>query len=96
MLIIGPGQGLSFLIFFNVKVCCLLCRRGDSNEYTQYTTFNIKKKIILNYPKSFETAMVNQPSVFKTPKFYCNLASELPEYLNDFADLHIIFQREYT
>ena len=26
--------------------------RGDSNEYTQYTTFNIKKKIALNYPKS--------------------------------------------
>ena len=26
--------------------------RGDSNEYTQYTFFNIKKKIILNYPKS--------------------------------------------
>ena len=26
--------------------------RGDSNEYTQYTLFNIKKKITLNYPKS--------------------------------------------
>ena len=27
--------------------------RGDSNEYTQYTIFNIKKKkITLNYPKS--------------------------------------------
>ena len=26
--------------------------RGDSNEYTQYTIFNIKKKVILNYPKS--------------------------------------------
>ena len=26
--------------------------RGDSNEYTQYTIFNIKMKIILNYPKS--------------------------------------------
>ena len=25
---------------------------GDSNEYTQYTVFNIKKKITLNYPKS--------------------------------------------
>ena len=24
----------------------------DSNEYTQYTTFNIKKKISLNYAKS--------------------------------------------
>ena len=45
---------------------------------------NIKKKIILNYPKSatmgffdkrlskeFETAVVNEPSVFETQKFYC-------------------------
>ena len=24
----------------------------DSNEYTQYTIFNIKKKIALNYPNS--------------------------------------------
>ena len=26
--------------------------RGDSNEYTQYTIFNIKRKVTLNYPKS--------------------------------------------
>ena len=26
--------------------------KGDSNEYTQYTIFNIKKKITLNCPKS--------------------------------------------
>ena len=26
--------------------------KGDSNEYTQYPIFNIKMKIILNYPKS--------------------------------------------
>ena len=26
--------------------------RNDSNEYTQYTIFNIKRKITLNYPKS--------------------------------------------
>ena len=29
-----------------------LPHRGDSYEYTQYTIFNIKKKITLNYPKS--------------------------------------------
>ena len=58
--------------------------RGDSNEYTQYTIFNIKRKIALNYPKSaamgfskglktkFETAMVNEPSVFEPLKFYCS------------------------
>ena len=57
---------------------------GDSNEYTKYTIFYIKKKITLNYPKSaamkffskglkneFETAVVNQPSVFESLKFYC-------------------------
>ena len=77
-----------FSIFFNVKVCCVFSlespHRGDSNEYTQYTIFNIKKKITLNYPKSaamgfcskvlkngFETAMVNEPSVFEPLKFYC-------------------------
>ena len=26
--------------------------RDDSNEYSQYTIFNIKKKIALNYPRS--------------------------------------------
>ena len=58
--------------------------RGDSNEYTQYSIFNIRKKITLNYPKSpamgfftkgfkneFETAVVNEPSVFEPLKFYC-------------------------
>ena len=29
--------------------------RGDSNEYTEYTIFNTKKKITLNYPKSAGT-----------------------------------------
>ena len=64
--------------------------RGDSNEYTQYTKINIKKKkITLNYPKynnvcnygdfsyrlknEFETAVVNQPSVFEPLKVYCIL-----------------------
>ena len=45
-----------FLIFFNMKVCCMFSlespHRGDSNEYTRYTIFNIKMKITLNYPKS--------------------------------------------
>ena len=34
------------LIFLNMKVCCLFSlespQRGDSNEYTQYTIFNIE------------------------------------------------------
>ena len=28
-----------------------MCSGGNSNEYTQYTIFNIKKKNTLNYPK---------------------------------------------
>ena len=40
-----------FSIFFNMKVFCVFSlespHRGDSNEYTQYTIFNIKMKIIL-------------------------------------------------
>ena len=58
--------------------------RGDSNEYTQYTFFNMNKKNTINYFKSaamiffhkglkneFETAVVNEPSVFEPLKFYC-------------------------
>ena len=45
-----------FSIFFNMKVYCVFSlespHRGDSNEYTQYTIFNMKKENILNYPKS--------------------------------------------
>ena len=43
-------------IFFNIKVYCVFSlespRRGDSNEYPQYTIFNMKKKNTLDYPKS--------------------------------------------
>ena len=38
-----------------MKVCCEISlespHRGDSNEYTQYTIFNMKMKITLNFPK---------------------------------------------
>ena len=77
-----------FSMFFNMKVCCVFSlespHRGDSNEYTQFIIFNIKKKIALNFPKSaamvfvskelkneFERAVVNEPSVFEPLKFYC-------------------------
>ena len=53
--IIAPDQEIyieTFKIFFNVNVCCLFSlespHRGDSNEYTQYTIFNIKYNITLN------------------------------------------------
>ena len=61
-----------------------LPHRGDSIEYTQFTIFNMNKK---KHPKlspvcsygifskgiknKFETAMVNEPSVFEPLKFYC-------------------------
>ena len=59
--------------------------RGDSNEDTKYTIFlYIQKKINLIYFKSaaigffskglkneFETAVVNESSVFEPLKFYC-------------------------
>ena len=39
-----------------MKVYCMFSlespHRGDSNEYTQYTFFSMKKKNTLNYPKS--------------------------------------------
>ena len=70
-----------------MKICCVFSlespHRGDSKEYTQFTVFNIKKKITLNDPKpaamgffpkglnnEFETAMVNEPSVFEPLKCY--------------------------
>ena len=45
-----------FDFFYNMKVCCVFSIEsphiGDSNENTQYTIFNIKKKITINYPES--------------------------------------------
>ena len=47
---------ISFSVFFNMKVYCVFLlespHRGDPDENTNYTVFNIKKKITLNYPKS--------------------------------------------
>ena len=43
-----------FSIFCNMKVCCVFPlespHRGDSNEYTHHTIFNMKKE---NRPKLF-------------------------------------------
>ena len=77
-----------FSISFNMKVCCVFSleppHRGYSYEYTQHTSFNIKKKksalIILNLSlwdfskglkNEFETVVVDEPSVFEQLKFYC-------------------------
>ena len=49
-------MGNTFLLFFNMKLCCVFSlaspHQGDSNEHTQYTVFIIKMKITLNYPRS--------------------------------------------
>ena len=70
-----------------------LPHRDDSNEYTQYTIFNIKTKISLVYPKfaamgfcskglknEFKTAVVNELSVFEPLKAYC-IQSSLDIYM---------------
>ena len=69
-----------------MKVYCVFSlespHRGDSNEYTQYIIFNIKKenhaklsqigsygffsKVLKN---ELETAVINEPSVFEPLKF---------------------------
>ena len=47
--------GISLRFSFNMRVYCVFSlespHRGDSNEHTQCTIFNIKKKSTLNYPK---------------------------------------------
>ena len=79
-------------LILNMKVCCLFSlespHRGDSNQYTQNTIFNMKKTIALNYSKStamgfskelnseFEIAVVNRPSVFEPLKVYCFKVNE--------------------
>ena len=76
--------------------------RGDSNEYTQYTIFNMNKENTLNYPKSaamgfffkglkneFETVAVNEPSVFEPLKFYCVFTEE-PFSTGKFTDIFFI------
>ena len=76
-----------FLILYKMQVYCVFSlespHRGDSNEYTQYTIFDMNTK---NTPKlfqiysyglfskglnnEFETAVVNETPVFEPLKFY--------------------------
>ena len=56
MPIIAPGQEAiyGYLCDFlqHEGILCILIRIASSNEYTQYTIFNIERKIDLNYLKS--------------------------------------------
>ena len=72
-----------------MKVCCVFSlesrHRGDSNEYTQYTIFNVKennRKLfqICSYgllsqgtQERIRKSRGNEPSVFEPLKFYCIL-----------------------
>ena len=51
---LGGLIGISFFIFFHMKVCCVFSlespHRGDSSEYIQDTIFSMNKKNTLNYP----------------------------------------------
>ena len=71
--------------------------RGDSKEYKQYTMFNIKKQITINYPKSgpmifffkrlkneLEIAGVNEPLVFEPLKFHCSTVKTVEVLLQSF------------
>ena len=79
----------SFRFFNKMVCCVFSLEsphRGDSNGYTQYTFFHYKKE---NHPKlsqicsygicskglknQFETAVVNEPSVFEPLIVYCIL-----------------------
>ena len=55
-----------FSIYFSMKVCCVFSlespHRGDSNEYTQFTIFNVEKKITLNHLKSAATGFFPRDS----------------------------------
>ena len=80
-------------------------QRGDSNEYTQYTIFQFERKNLPKLPQicnygicskglknEFETAVVNEPSVFEPLKFYCiffqlySLIFKLSKYPNHKSD----------
>ena len=87
-LIIVPGHNhdrYMFLIFYYMNVSCVFLlespQRGDSNEDTQHTIFNIKQKspliILWDFSKGlkneFERDIVNEPSVFELLKFCCRM-----------------------
>ena len=69
-----------------------LPQRGDCNEYTQYSISEYEREnqpklsqicsngICSKGPKNeFETAVINESSVFEPPKFYCILILTLWE-----------------
>ena len=71
--------------------------RGDSNEYTQHTIFKLKENHHKSYKicsygiffakglkNEFETAVVNELSVFEPLKVYC-ISTEVLHFSNRMA-----------
>ena len=72
-----------FSIYFDMKICCVFSLEsphpGDSNEYTRYTIFNMEKKHTkLSLKKKFETAAVNEISVFEPLKVAVRVGRKTP------------------
>ena len=89
-----------FSISLNMKVFCLFSlespHRGDSNEYTQYTIFNIYHCscwiLSKGLKNEFETPVVNEPSVFEPLKVFCIIfTSDVRTYLNQYHMLVFCF-----
>ena len=65
-----------FSSFFNIKVCCVLSlesphqyKKANLSKLFQICSYRIISKGLKN---EFETAVVNEPSVFEPLKFYCS------------------------
>ena len=82
---------------------------SHKNRLTQYTVFNIKKKITLSFPNlqpkdycrglknEFETAVINELSVFEPLKFSCSYLMQIIS-LSSYTlllKLTVIFYTEY-
>ena len=55
-----------FSIFFDMNVCCVLLLESPHRDDSN----------------DFETAVLNEPSVFEPPKFYCSLFPDVKNNIN--------------
>ena len=92
-----------FSIFFNIKVFCVFSLeppdRGDSNEYTKYTIFNIKRQIDQNYLKSIALGIFPRDSStssklrwLKWLTFHFHTTSQFRIPNSEFRNMHCEFR----
>ena len=82
---------------FKMKVWCVFSlkspQRCNPNDYTQYTIFNIKKKITLNYSKSaamrFFQGTQEQVRNSRGKRAISFRAIEVPSYIEILFDKHV-------